>query len=171
VHHLLMIMPYHRALVALACAAALTVTAGCAHHRPVTGTATTSSAGEVAASPSPSTSGHWVAKLAPVGDSTSGIRGRAEITPGPNDQSATVVLLLTGLRAGTTYVWHIRRGPCSATEAQGPASEYAPLTVDQQGRATSAGTFPMNTTMGAYHIDVHPVGAPAAACGDLAQAG
>ncbi len=77
--------------------------------------------------------------------------------------------MLTGLQAGTTYVWHIRRGPCAASEAAGPASEYAPLTVDQQGRATSAGTFPMTGPgLSAFHIDVHPVGAPAVACGDLA---
>jgi hypothetical protein len=108
--------------------------------------------------------------IAPVIDPTSGVQGHAEISSGANGQTATVVLVLTGLQPGQTYVWHIRHGSCSTTEPQGAASEYGQLTVDPEGRGTATGTFPMiDIGLGDYHIDVHPAGTPAIACGILVE--
>lgn len=150
--------------------AACGMTVACAHHSVNTGLATTST-GDVAPSPSPSpspvsASAHWGALIVPVGNGS--VRGRVDIAPAAGRQSATMILVLTGLEPGVTYVWHIRRGLCIETEAAGPPSEYAPLTVDQQGRGSSSGTFPMpDPNMTGYHIDIHAVGTATIACGNV----
>lgn len=153
----------------IACAAAVGMVAACAHHTAKTGVTTTST-GDVTSSSSPvSVSAHWGAVVTPVGSAS--VRGRVDIAPTPGGKSATMILVLTGLEPGGTYTWHIRRGLCAAVETAGPPSEYAPLTADARGHGSSTGTFPMaNANMAGYHIDVHPTGAPAVACGDLESA-
>jgi hypothetical protein len=121
--------------------AACGMTVACAHHSVNTGLATTST-GDVAPSPSPSpppspspvsASAHWGALIVPVGNGS--VRGRVDIAPAAGRQSATMILVLTGLEPGVTYVWHIRRGLCIETEAAGPPSEYAPLTVESRAQS------------------------------------
>jgi hypothetical protein len=136
--------------------------AACAHHLHTTPTTTASAGGEVTGT----TATHWTAVITPVIGLTPGVQGRADISLGANGQPAAVMLVLTGLQPGQTYVWHIRHGSCSSAEPQGPASEYAALTVDPEGRGSATGTFPMvDTGLSDYHIDVHSVGAPIIACG------
>jgi hypothetical protein len=131
----------------------LIVAAACAHHRPAVGVTTASAGGDVATP----ISNYWVAVLAPLTNPTPEIEGRADISLDATRQHASVLLFLTGLQTNKTYVWHIRRGPCSPTESPGPPSEYAPLTVDPHGRGTATGTFPItDPELSAYHIDVHP---------------
>lgn len=147
------------------------MTTACAHHTSETGIVATST-GDVTASSLPSsvsTSAHWGALITPIG--TGSVRGRVDIAPAPAGHSATMILILDGLDPGGTYVWHIHRSLCASPEAGGPPSEYAPVTVDAQGRGSSTGTFPMaDTNMTGYHIDVHPTGGPAVACGNLETA-
>jgi hypothetical protein len=147
------------AVVAMACS-----------HTPSTTHATPQSAnGDVAGS------NYWVAVLGPTSSLASPTQGRADISLNPSTQSASVLLFLTGLQPNQTYIWHIRRGTCSVTEPAGPASEYAPLTVDAHGRGTATGTFPItDPALNNYHIDVHPAGpegrpsaVPQVACGEL----
>jgi hypothetical protein len=160
------------------CIAAWGMTAACAHHTVTTGPGTArpstgdvaSSSTSVSASSSPvSASAHWGALIVPVGNGS--VRGRVDIAPAAGRQSAAMLLVLTGLDADAKYVWHIRRGLCTETEAAGPPSEYAPLTVDQQGRGSSTGTFPTaDPNMTGYHLDIHVVGGSVVACGNIETA-
>jgi hypothetical protein len=144
----------------------LLVVAGCAHHAPPTTRITTSASGDVTAPMARS----WIAVLASLTDVAPGVHGRADIAT-RSGQPATVILFLTGLQPNQSYAWHIRRAPCTATEPQGPPSEYAPLTVDAKGRGTATGTFPItDPALGAYHISVHPTKGPPIACGVIKAA-
>jgi hypothetical protein len=162
-----------RRLPRAAIAGLLIVAVACAHHRPAVGVTTASAGGDVTTP----ISNYWVAVLAPSTNPTPEIQGRADISLDAARQNASVLLFLTGLQPEKTYVWHIRRGPCSTAESPGPPSEYAPLTVDSHGRGTATGTFPVtDPDLGAYHIDVHPTSAdsvarplagPDVACGEI----
>jgi hypothetical protein len=168
-------VPFIRAGIIAMCAAALPAMASCAHQKPETAITNVSTGDAVPPPPPPSppataptSSGHWGTVLVAVGSIAPEVRGRADISPATGGQPAAVVILLTGLQPGAAYVWHIRRGSCASTETQGPVSEYAPLTADQQGRGTSTGTFPMTADgLDGYHVDIHAVGGPVVACGDL----
>ena len=145
------------------------VTAACSHPQPTSNPTPQSANGDVAGSNS------WIAVLTPTSSLASATQGRADISLNPSTRSASVLLFLTGLQPDQTYIWHIRRGTCSATEPAGPASEYAPLTVDAHGRGTATGTFPItDPALNNYHIDVHSTGldgrpstAAQVACGEL----
>lgn len=80
-----------------------------------------------------------------------------------------MILELTGLEPGKTYVWHIGHGACAGSETAGAPSDYLPLTAGPQGQGSSSGSFPItNASMAGYHIDVHPSRTtPAIACGNL----
>ncbi len=149
------------------CIAAPAIVTACTHHATHTGV-TTTSAGDIASVPSPvSVSARWGAILTPSRDAT--VRGRADIAPTPGGKSATMILELTGLEPGKTYVWHIGHGACASSETAGAPSDYLPLTAGPEGQGSSSGSFPItNTGMAGYHIDVHPSrSTPAIACGNL----
>ena len=149
------------------CIAAPAIVTACTHHATHTGV-TTTSAGDIASVPSPvSVSARWGATLTPSRDAT--VRGRADIAPTPGGKSATMILELTGLEPGKTYVWHIGHGACAGSETAGAPSDYLPLTAGPEGQGSSSGSFPItNTGMAGYHIDVHPSrSTPAIACGNL----
>jgi hypothetical protein len=137
----------------------------CAHHP--SGTTVTSAGGEVAGT----SGGHWTAAINPLTTTSSVVSGRADISAGANGL-ATVMLVLTGLEPGDSYVWHIRRGPCTGQEPQGPPSEYAPLSVNAGGRGTAAGTFPLADVQSLhdYHIDIRPAQGEPIACGTITTA-
>ena len=80
-----------------------------------------------------------------------------------------MILELTGLEPGKTYLWHISHGACAASETAGAPSDYLPLTAGPQGQGSSSGSFPItNAGMNGYHIDVHASRSTSAiACGNL----
>lgn len=155
----------------IACAAGMGMITACAHNAPETGVVATST-GDITSSSLPSSispSAHWGARITPIG--TASARGRVDITPARTGHSAAMILVLNGLAPDGSYVWHIRRGLCDNPETAGPPSEYAPLTVDADGRGSATGTLPItDPNMTGYHIDIHPAGGPAVACGNLETA-
>lgn len=146
--------------------------AACARQpRPTTGLTPTSATGDVSDPPATA----WAALLAPPAHDNSDVQGRAHIALGPTGQSASVMLFLTGLDPDHTYLWHIRRGPCSPTEPEGPPDEYVPLQVDAHGRGSATGSFPVpDPALRDYHIEIalagtdgRPVPRSDIACGEI----
>ena len=164
------------AYLALATAAALFAAVGCAHHAPPADIASPSPTSDVDVP----ASNYWVAGLMPpastLPDSAKAIsQGRADISINPSTKQVSVLLFLTGLNSNQAYLWHIRRGICSAPELAGPPSEYSPLAVDNHGRGTSTGQFLLtDPALNFYHIDVHtaesggrPSTDPPVVCGEI----
>ena len=101
------------------------------------------------------------------------MKGSAAMTPGSDAGNTRVSIDLSNATPGGVHPWQLRRGQCGMDDGVfGQSDAYKSLTVDDQGRASSALTVPLvMPTEGHYYVRV---GASAAnpetivACGNLA---
>lgn len=121
----------------------------------------------------------YKANLGPVGTDAeyAGIHGKAQLVDGKKKDKVSIHV--RGLKAGTTYPWHIHEtaagvtNPCAAGAAQGPivtAFTYKTLKARKSGNANSSGrskTFTADPTK-SYYVNVHdPASGTPIACGVL----
>jgi hypothetical protein len=108
------------------------------------------------AKPNPHT---FRAVLQPVGATSSGPTGRADLNDGKKKDEISIHM--RGLQGGTTYTWHLHRqivciaAPCDPP--QEPGWIYEPLTAKKHGNAEAKGaSFTFAAQPGAtYVVDVH----------------
>jgi len=99
--------------------------------------------------------------------------GQIALTPDKNPDNTNVAIVLSNASPGGVHPWQAHRGQCGADEGVfGSPSNYNPLKVDDNGRASSSATVPVVLPRdGNYYVSV---GASAAnpttivACGNLA---
>ena len=99
--------------------------------------------------------------------------GQISFTPDKNPDNTNVAIVLSNASPGGLHPWQAHRGQCGADEGVfGSESNYNPLKVDENGRASSSATVPvMMPREGNYYVSV---GASAAnptmivACGNMA---
>ncbi len=118
----------------------------------------------------------WAATLAPPGELVGGANVGGRVTVKPSDVwgKTSASILITGLVPGSTKPWHIHRGLCPKNgEIVGPAGDYIPLTIGQDGQGSVTVDLPFTTpTDGDYSVNVHE--SPSnlgtiVACGNLAK--
>jgi hypothetical protein len=100
----------------------------------------------------------WTANLsAQPGSPSTTVSGTGTVMGNSENTQTRVEVSLNGAQADARLPWHLHRGTCGNDQGiVGEASEYAPLTVGSDGRATGSATItvPMPTT-GEYMINVH----------------
>jgi hypothetical protein len=101
------------------------------------------------------------------------MKGTAAMTPGSNAGNTRVSVDLSNASPGGVHPWQLRRGQCGQDDGVfGMADAYKSLTVDAEGRATSAVTVPLvMPTEGRYYVSVAASAAnpeTIVACGNLA---
>jgi hypothetical protein len=82
--------------------------------------------------------------------------GSATMAPGNDARSTRVMVELSNATPGGEHPWALHRGHCdSAEELLGQRSDYEPIKVDNDGRATASANVDMHTpTSGSYSVRV-----------------
>ena len=101
------------------------------------------------------------------------MKGTAVMTPGSNAGNTRVSVDLSNASPGGVHPWQLRQGQCGQDNgAFGMTDAYKSLTVDAEGRASSAVTVPLvMPTEGRYYVSVAASAAnpeTIVACGNLA---
>ncbi len=117
-----------------------------------------------------SDAGKWTTTLESKGGTM--VVGTASAMPGSTPGTTAVEIAITGAPANGVHPWHVHVGSCSSGgDIVGPPTDYAPLTADANGAATSMATVNVPApTSGDFHVNVHmsPTDlGTIVACGDL----
>jgi hypothetical protein len=116
----------------------------------------------------------WHATLASPGTLAGVVQMTGVATMAPAGGGRTgVTLALENATAGGVHPWQVHQGQCGSDEGVlGPAASYAPITVGDDGEASSAATLPLPIPeTGLYFVSVQASSANPSmvvACGNLA---
>ena len=69
------------------------------------------------------------------------VKGRATLVSNDRNDSAMVVVKITGLKPGTTHIGHIHGGTCAALTPGAIFHNLKPVVADESGKGTSKTTI------------------------------
>ena len=72
---------------------------------------------------------------------TNVVKGRATLVSNDRDDSAAVIVKITGLKPGTTHIGHIHRGTCVALSPGEIIHNLKPVVADESGKGMSKSTI------------------------------
>ena len=100
----------------------------------------------------------WSATLTPPpGSPTPQVAGTGTVMGNADSTQTRVEVALTGATPAANLPWHLHRGTCGNDQGiVGEAADYTPITVGENGRATSTATIDLAMPhSGEYMINVH----------------